>query len=149
MGDCRRASLGSGSQEVGEAGDDDDGGLLTHGCQRSREDAHVATSDDLAGLHQWVGPAGRLVDVVPDVGVPQEGEHTRLGHGLERDDLGEPGGNRRPASPRKKILKFMQLLFFDLKSKHRVPCSWKQLLPTSLRVGLKLYRGSKLKQIGI
>ena len=52
---------GSGRDKVGQAGDDADGGHLSHGAEHVVETLHSAALEDLGGLKLRVGPATGLV----------------------------------------------------------------------------------------
>ena len=71
--------LGSG-EEVGETGQDDHAGLLTHGGEGGLEDAQAPARDDLGRLHHGIGAAAGLGDILTNIGVANEGEHSGLRH---------------------------------------------------------------------
>ena len=78
----------------------------------------MSTRDDLAGLQHRICPASGLVDVLPDVGVTQEGEHTGLGHRVDQVELVNAGSEVRSPQEVGRKIKIAALECFDLKSKH-------------------------------
>ena len=65
------------SQEVGDARYDADVGIAPNLGQRRREDLHTAAGQRLAVLQSRISTNAILVDVVPDVGVADQGKQPR------------------------------------------------------------------------
>ena len=76
----RHGALGDAGDEVRQAGDDADVGLLAHGLQRIRENLKMATRDELGSLDGGTCTATRLIDVSTDVGVTKKRMDSNLGH---------------------------------------------------------------------
>ena len=68
------------SQEVGEAGQDADVGLIAHLVEGLLEDLNTAAGQNLSSLDRWASADTRLVDVIADVRVTTEGEAAGLRH---------------------------------------------------------------------
>lgn len=68
------ARVGGGRQEVGDAGQDADGGLGSHGLQGLGEGRHLGARDNLTAGHQRTVSAVGGVHVAPDVRIPDQRE---------------------------------------------------------------------------
>ena len=66
-GDTGAGAPLDGGEEVGEAGQDADGGLGTPRLQRLLEDPDMAARDVLGGLDRRTGPLTGLVEMTADV----------------------------------------------------------------------------------
>ena len=80
MRNCRRTLGRRPSQKIGHAGDDANVRLGSDLAQRGDEDPQVSAGQRLAVLQERIRTATVLVNVVPDVGVPDQGEETGLRH---------------------------------------------------------------------
>ena len=105
MGDGSGA-IGTGD-EVGEAGNDDDGGLGPDLSESLLEDPDVTARKDLGLLQLGIGSATCLRDVGSDIRIPNKGKDSNLGRHPRWQsyycDL-KPGGRR------KKIGKFHRFI---------------------------------------
>ena len=66
--------------EVVQAPDDADGGLVSDLLQRVREDLQLAAGEELSSADRWIGTARGLVNVATNVGITDEGIDSNLRH---------------------------------------------------------------------
>ena len=79
-GHGRRSGGVSGGEEVGQAGNDADGGLGSNLPQALGENREMATRNDLGSLEEWTGTKGSLPHIPGHVGVTDQAVAPRLGH---------------------------------------------------------------------